>query len=135
MVAFDWDGPLAIEATDQFVSFKLFQNKAFPPGMHEALATMEPGERARLVLKSKKAYGGEDSPMVPIKLDAIKEPLQFEVLPLLILSSLHFSYRNYCCHIDHMYVWMRVSMCTCTRAHLSCLFPCLVCAGGFVVVL
>ena len=75
----DWDGPLEIDGTDQFVSFKLHDNKAFPQGMHEALATMEPGERVRLVLKSAKAYGGEDSPLAPLRLDAIKEPLQFEV--------------------------------------------------------
>eukprot|EP01046_Picozoa_sp_COSAG06_P011496 COSAG06_NODE_658_length_13322_cov_3.396430_10_plen_114_part_00 len=79
VAALDWDGPLEIDGTDQFVSFKLHDNKAFPQGMHEALATMEPGERVRLVLKSAKAYGGEDSPLAPLRLDAIKEPLQFEV--------------------------------------------------------
>lgn len=92
VVAFEWEGPLAIDGIDQFVSFKLYNNKAFPPGMHEVLATMEPGERVRLVLRSAKAYGGEDAPMAPPRLDTLKEPLQFEVLPSYSLHS-----AAYCC--------------------------------------
>eukprot|EP01048_Picozoa_sp_COSAG05_P008131 COSAG05_NODE_604_length_8399_cov_6.936145_11_plen_169_part_00 len=77
--ALDWHGPKAVDGTDQFLSFKLGQDKSVPLGMHEAVMTMEPGERSRIVLKAAKAFGGTDSPLPPLRLDAVKQPLQFEV--------------------------------------------------------
>eukprot|EP01048_Picozoa_sp_COSAG05_P010921 COSAG05_NODE_993_length_6264_cov_294.754096_2_plen_712_part_00 len=77
--ALDWDGPRAVEGVDQFFSFKLEHDKGVPRGLHEVVATMVPGQRARVVLKAVKAYGGEDCPLAPLRLDAIKQPLQFDV--------------------------------------------------------
>ena len=47
-------GALAAGGADRFFSFKLGENKGVPQGLHEAVATMATGERARLVLRAAK---------------------------------------------------------------------------------